>query len=117
MKKKIRFVNTTVSKPRRIEPAKGKLGVLLPGMGAVASTFIAGVLATRKGLGKPIGSMTQMGAIRVGKRTENRNPLVKDFFPLAELDDLVFGGWDIFPDNMYQAATKAGVLEAKDLAP
>jgi len=117
VKKKIRFLNTTVSKPRRIEPAKGKLGILMPGMGAVASTFIAGVLATRKGLGKPIGSLTQLGAIRLGKRTEHRNPLVKEFVPLAELDQLVFGGWDIFPDNMFQAATKAGVLEAAHLAP
>jgi myo-inositol-1-phosphate synthase len=100
-----------------MEPAKGKLGILMPGMGAVASTFIAGVLACRKGLNKPIGSMTQMGTIRLGKRTEHRNPLVKDFVPLAELDQLVFGGWDIFPDNMYQAAIKCGVLEANHLAP
>ncbi len=115
--KKIKFVNTTVSKPRPIIPAKGKLGILTPGMGAVASTFIAGVLSARKGLGKPIGSLTQMGTIRLGKRTEKRNPLIKDFVPLADLNDIVFGGWDIFPDNMHQAATKAGVLEAKDLAP
>lgn len=117
MKKKINFVNTTVSKPRHVEPAKGKLGVLLPGMGAVASTFIAGVLSARKGLGKPIGSLTQMGTIRLGKRTEHRNPLIKDFVELSELSQLVFGGWDIFPDNMYQASIKAGVLENKDLLP
>jgi len=117
MNKKIKFVNTTVSKPRAIAPAKGKLGILLPGMGAVASTFIAGVLSTRKGLGKPIGSLTQMGTIRLGKRTEHRNPLIKEFVPLADLKDIVFGGWDIFSDNMYQAATKAGVLETRDLAP
>ncbi|HVO32646.1 MAG TPA: inositol-3-phosphate synthase [Elusimicrobiota bacterium] len=117
MPTKIRFYDTTVSKPRPIRPAKGKLGILMPGMGAVASTFIAGVLATRKGLGKPIGSLTQMGTIRLGKRTERRNPLVKEFVPLSDLKDLAFGGWDIFPDNMYQAATKAGVLEAAHLAP
>jgi len=117
MKKKIRFINTTVSKPRAVAPAKGKLGILLPGMGAVASTFIAGVLSARKGLGKPVGSLTQMGTIRLGKRTEHRNPLIKDFVPLAELKDIVFGGWDIFPDNMYQAARKAGVLEEQHLAP
>src|SRR5581483_716629 len=99
MKKNIRFYNTTVSKPRPIKPASGKLGILLPGMGAVASTFIAGVLSARKGLGKPIGSLTQMGTIRLGKRTERRNPLIKDFVELAELADVVFGGWDIFPDN------------------
>src|SRR5262249_47054772 len=97
--------------------AKGRLGVLLPGMGAVASTFIAGVLSARKGIGKPIGSLTQLGAIRLGKRTERKNPKIKDFVPLAELDQLVFGGWDIFPDNMYQAACKAGVLEHGHLAP
>jgi myo-inositol-1-phosphate synthase len=75
----------------------GKLGVLLPGMGAVATTFIAGVEAVRRGLAQPIGSLTQLGTIRIGKRTENRNPQIKDFVPLAGLDDLVFGGWDIFP--------------------
>src|ERR1051325_7126143 len=115
MTKKIQFYDTTVSKPRPIKPAKGKLGVLMPGMGAVVSTFIAGILATRKGVGKPIGSLTQMGAIRLGKRTENKNPKISDFVPLAELSDLVFGGWDIFPDNMYQAASKAGVLEPSQL--
>ena len=94
-----------------IRPAKGKLGVLTPGMGAVASTFIAGVLAIRQGLRRPIGSFTQMGHIRLGKRTDDRQPLVRNFAPLTELDDLVFGGWDIFSDNMYEAATKAGVLE------
>src|SRR6266581_6666545 len=117
MTKKIRFYDTTVSKPRPIKPAKGKLGVLLPGMGAVASTFIAGVLSARKGIGKPIGSLTQLGAIRLGKRTEHNNPKIKDFVPLADLNDLVFGGWDIFPDNMDQAARKAGVLEPAHLAP
>lgn len=94
-----------------IEQPKGKLGILTPGMGAVATTFIAGVIAVRKGIAKPIGSLTQMGTIRLGKRTENRVPLIKDFVPLADLDDVVFGGWDIFEDNVYQAAIKAGVLE------
>src|SRR5882762_2875352 len=98
-------------KTHHIQSAKGKLGILLPGLGAVASTFIAGVLAARKGLGKPIGSLTQMGAIRLGKRTEHRSPKIKDFVPLADINDLVFGGWDIFPDNIYHAACKAGVLE------
>lgn len=117
MKNKIHFYDTKVSKPRAIKPAKGRLGILLPGMGAVASTFIAGVLASRKGMGKPIGSLTQLGTIRLGKRTEKKNPKIKDFVPLADLDQLVFGGWDIFPDNMYQAACRAGVLEHSHLAP
>ncbi len=93
------------------DQAQGKLGVLTPGMGAVASTFIAGVIAIRKGLALPIGSLTQMGRIRLGKRTEHRSPLIKDFVPLSNLDDLVFGGWDIFEDNMYESAVKAEVLE------
>src|SRR5690606_38230567 len=92
----------------------GKLGVLLPGMGAVATTFIAGVLAVRKGLAKPIGSLCEMGTIRLGKRTDNRVPTLREYVPIAALDDLCFGGWDIFPEDMYQAAVKAGVLE-KDL--
>jgi len=100
-----------ISKDTKIAPPEGKLGVLVPGMGAVASTFMAGVEAVRKGLAKPIGSLTQMGTIRLGKRTDNRTPMVKDFVPLANLDDLVFGGWDIFEDNMYEASCKAGVLE------
>ena len=86
----------------QIAPAKGKLGVLTPGLGAVSTTFIAGVMAIRKGLAKPIGSMTQIGTIRLGKRTEHRVPRIKDFIPLSKLDDLVFGGWDIFEDNAYQ---------------
>jgi myo-inositol-1-phosphate synthase len=94
-----------------IAPAEGKLGVLTPGMGAVTTTFIAGVEAIRRGLGRPIGSLTQMATIRLGKRTDNRTPAIKDFVPLAKLDDLVFGGWDIFEDNTYEAASKAGVLE------
>src|SRR5437868_6466289 len=94
-----------------IQPAKGKLGVMIPGMGAVATTFVAGVEAIRKGLAKPIGSLTQMGTIRLGKRTDHRSPRIKDFLPLARLEDLVFTGWDIFEDDMYSAASKAGVLE------
>ena len=102
------------SEDSNIQPAKGKLGVMIPGMGAVATTFVAGVEAVRKGLASPIGSLTQMGTIRLGKRTDGRSPKIKEFMPLAGLDDLVFTGWDIFEDDMYSAATKAGVLE-KDL--
>ena len=94
-----------------LAPAKGKLGIMIPGMGAVATTFVAGVEAVRKGHRSPIGSLTQMGTIRLGKRTDGRSPKIKDFVPLAELDDLVFTGWDIFEDNMYAAAGKAGVLD------
>ena len=107
---------TTPARPRDIKPADGKLGVLLPGMGAVATTFVAGVEAIRKGLSKPIGSLTQMGTIRLGKRTENRSPAVKEFVPLAGLDDLVFGGWDVYSDNAYEAARKAGVLHSEHLS-
>ncbi len=103
-----------VQKGAEIAPAKGKLGVLLVGLGAVSTTFIAGVEAIKKGIAEPIGSLTQMGAIRLGKRTDNRVPLIKDFVPLARLEDLVFGAWDIFPDSAYEAAMHAGVLE-KDL--
>jgi myo-inositol-1-phosphate synthase len=102
---------TLEKKDVRIEPAKGKLGVLLVGLGAVSTTFIAGVEAIKRGLAEPIGSLTQMGTIRLGKRTENRVPLIKDFVPLAALDDLVFGAWDIFPDSAYEAAMTAGVIE------
>ena len=97
-----------------IAPAKGKLGVLLVGLGAVSTTLIAGVLAVRKGLAAPIGSLTQMGTIRLGKRTDGRTPLIKDFVPLASLDDIVFGVWDIFEDDCYEAARTAGVV-APDL--
>jgi myo-inositol-1-phosphate synthase len=100
---------------RQILPAEGKLGVLLPGMGAVATTFMAGVQAIRTGLAKPIGSLTQMGTVRLGKRTENRCPRIADFVPLAGLDDLVFGGWDIYKDNAYEAAKNAGVLNQDHL--
>jgi myo-inositol-1-phosphate synthase len=103
-----------VQTPVEIAPAKGKLGVLLVGLGAVSTTFIAGVEAIKKGIADPVGSLTQMGTIRLGKRTENRVPLIKDFVPLAKLEDLVFGAWDIFPDSAFEAATHAGVLE-KDL--
>ena len=97
-----------------IGPASGKLGVLMPGMGAVATTVIAGVEAIKAGIGAPIGSLTQMGTIRLGKRTDGRSPLIKDFVPLAGLDDLVFGGWDVFPDDAYDSGIHAGVLP-KDL--
>ncbi|MGH8218777.1 MAG: inositol-3-phosphate synthase [Steroidobacteraceae bacterium] len=90
---------------------RGKLGVLLVGLGAVSTTFIAGVHAVRKGLAPPIGSLTQLGTIRLGKRTEHRSPLIKEFVPLASLDDLVFGAWDIFEDDAYQSALTAGVLD------
>ena len=93
-----------------IKPAAGKLGILTPGMGAVSSTFMSGVLAIRKGIRLPIGSLTQMGHIRLGKRTDNRQPLVRNFVPLTDLDDIVFGGWDIFEDSVYDAAVNCGVL-------
>ncbi len=101
--------------PRKTEirPPKGKLGVMIPGMGAVATTFVAGVEAVRKGLAEPIGSLTQMGTIRLGKRTEARSPAIREFVPLADLNDLVFAGWDVFEDNMYESARKAGVLEGE----
>ena len=105
-----------MTNPTPIKPATGKLGVLLPGMGAVATTFIAGVFAVRKGLAKPIGSLTQMGTIRLGKRTDDNSPKIKDFVPLAGLDDLVFGGWDIYEDNAYQAASNARAFEAYSTA-
>ena len=95
----------------QIKDANGKLGVLMPGLGAVATTFIAGVLSVTKGFSKPIGSVTQMGHIRLGKRTDNKNPLIKDFVPLAKLEDIVFGGWDVYEDNVYAAAVKAEVLD------
>ena len=104
-------------KQTRIAPAEGKLAVLLPGMGAVATTFIAGVEATRRGLGKPIGSLTQMAHIRLGKRSEKRWAMIKDLVPLATLDDLLFGGWDPIPDDAYTAASKAKVLSQDLLSP
>jgi myo-inositol-1-phosphate synthase len=98
-------------KVAEIAAPKGKLGIMTPGMGAVATTFVAGVEAVRRGYAAPIGSLTQMATIRLGKRTDGRSPLIKNFVPLAKLDDLVFTGWDIFEDDMYAAASKAGVLE------
>ncbi len=97
--------------------AKGKLAVLIPGMGAVTSTLIAGVEMYKKGIGKPFGSVTQMQRIRLGKRYENRNPLIKDFIPLSDLNDLVFGGWDIYDDTIYQAALKCEVFAEEQLRP
>src|ERR671913_7721 len=102
-------------KPVQIAPAQGKLGILLVGLGAVSTTFIAGVFAIRKGLAKPIGSLTQMGTIRLGKRTDNRTPGINEFVPLAGLDDIVFGGWDIFEEDCYAAARTAGVLDSSQL--
>ena len=101
-----------MKKTVKIKPANGKLGILTPGMGAVSTTFVAGVHAIRKGLGKPVGSLTQMGTIRLGKRTDKRIPLIKDFVSLSALDDLIFGGWDIFEEDMHTAAVNAGVLES-----
>src|SRR5437667_5855379 len=97
--------------PVEIAPPRGKLGVLLVGLGAVSTTTIAGVMAIRKGLAKPIGSLTQMGTVRLGKRTEGRSPKITDVVPLAGLQDLVFGAWDIFNEDCYSAAKTAGVLE------
>jgi myo-inositol-1-phosphate synthase len=100
-----------------IRPATGKLGILTPGLGAVATTFMAGVESIRRGLSKPIGSLTQMATIRLGKRTDNRSPLIKELVPLADLDDLVFGAWDPIADDALTAACKAGVLEQRDIEP
>ena len=101
--------------PVEIAPAQGKLGVLLVGMGAVSTTFIAGTLLIRRGLAPPIGSLAEMGTVRLGKRNEGRFPLIKEFLPLTALDDLVFGAWDIFEENGFEAATTAGVIEASTL--
>jgi len=106
-----------MTKAVQVSPHRGKLGVLLPGLGAVATTFIAGCLLARRNLAAPVGSVTQLGTIRLGKRTDDRVPLVRDFVPLAPLSDLVFGGWDIFPDDALAAARDADVLEEKHLAP
>ena len=96
------------AKGDEIQPARGKLGVMIPGMGAVATTFVAGVEAILRGLAQPIGSLTQMGTIRLGKRTDASSPKIKDFVPLANLNDLIFTGWDIFTDDMYASARNAG---------
>ncbi len=100
-----------------VKPASGKLGILTPGMGAVSTTFMAGILSARKGLSKPIGSLTEMGYIRLGKRTEKRNSLIREFLPFARLQDIVLGGWDIYADNAYEAAVNAKVLERDHLDP
>lgn len=100
---------------KEIQPATGKLGILMPGLGAVATTMIAGVEAVKKNIAKPIGSLTQMGTIRLGKRTENRNPKIKDFVPLADLNDIAFGGWDVYEDNVFDAAMNAKVIDANIL--
>jgi len=109
--------SSAAGRPANIRPATGRLGVLTPGLGAVATTFIAGVEAVRRAQALPIGSLTQMATIRLGKRTEGRSPLIKDLVPLASLDDLVFGAWDPIPDDALTAAKKAGVLEERDLEP
>ncbi len=98
-----------------IKSASGKLGILMPGLGAIGTTVIAGVVSINKGLSKPVGSLSQMGNIRLGKRTENRFPKIKDFVPLASLDNVAFGGWDVYEDNVYEAAVKAGVLELRQI--
>lgn len=106
---------TEKTTPRKIRPAEGKLGVMLVGLGAISTTVIAGLDAIKKGRTKPFGSLTQMGTIRIGKRTEHTSPMVKDFVPLANISDIEIGAWDIFPDNGYEAAKKAGVLSDTDL--
>ena len=111
-------MQSSTATPRvAIRRPEGRLGVLTPGLGAVATTFIAGVESIRRGYTKPIGSLTQMATIRLGKRTDQRSPLIREFAPLAELDDLVFGAWDPIPDDAWTAAVKAGVLVERDLAP
>ena len=107
----------SMTEPTTITPATGRLGILTPGLGAVSSTFIAGVISARKGLAPPIGSVSQMAHIRLGARDEDRNPLIREFVPLAELDDIVFGGWDPISANVLEAARTCGVLEERDLAP
>ena len=109
--------DTSIRTPASIAPASGKLVIFTPGLGAVATTFIAGVERVRRGLSAPIGSLTQMATIRLGKRTEARSPLIRDFVPLAALQDIVFAAWDPIPDDAYTAAVKAGVLQASDLEP
>ena len=116
---KIQQTASTVSSAKRkiaISPAKGRLGILTPGLGAVSTTFIAGVMLARKHGFVPVGSLTQLQTIRLGKRSENRAPLIRDFVPLAKLSDLEFAAWDIFPDNAYEAATKAAVLTPEHLS-
>ncbi|NIP37702.1 MAG: inositol-3-phosphate synthase [Candidatus Dadabacteria bacterium] len=113
----IKIVTSKSPRKKKIKAPKGKLGVLLPGIGgAVSTTFVAGVEAIKAGIGKPIGSLTQLGSIRIGKRTEKNSPLIKDLLPLYDIEDLVFYGWDPYPDNCYDAALNAGVLEQELLA-
>ncbi|HEX6250712.1 MAG TPA: inositol-3-phosphate synthase [Gemmatimonadaceae bacterium] len=109
--------STSESRGTSVAPAAGRLGVLLPGLGAVSTTFIAGVESVRRGLSKPIGSLTQMATIRLGKRTDGRSPLIREFVPLADLDDIVFGAWDPIPDDALTAARTAGVLDERDIEP
>src|SRR6201998_4918303 len=104
-----------MEKPAKIAPPKGKLGILLPGMGAVSTTVMAGVELVRRGLAQPVGSLTQLGTIRLGKRTDNNSPKIKKFVPLADLNDLVFAGWDLFKEKAYQAASNARVTRHEDL--
>ena len=99
-----------------VKPASGRLAILTPGMGAVSTTFMAGVIAARKGVAKPIGSLTEMGYLRLGKRTEQRQSMIREFLPFARLEDIVFGGWDIYSDNAYEAAANAKVLRPEHLA-
>lgn len=106
-----------MSEIKTIKPANGKLLVLTPGMGAVGTTFIAGVESVRRGLSRPFGSLTQMQTIRIGERSENKNPLIKDFLPIADLNDIVFAGWDVYPDSAYEAAVRAQVLQPSDIEP
>jgi myo-inositol-1-phosphate synthase len=104
-------VNLSENESMKIAPAEGKLGVLIPGLGAVSTTLIAGIEAIKRGISSPIGSVTQMGTVRLGKRTDNNTPKIKDFVPLAKIEDIAFGGWDIYEDNAYEAAMHAGVLD------
>ena len=112
---RIKSQQTMIDTIKKPAPAEGKLGILIPGLGAVATTLIAGVEAVKKGTSQPIGSLTQLSSIRLGKRTDNRNPLIKDFVPLAGLNDIVFGGWDIYADNVYESALNAKVLEMHEI--
>ncbi|OLE17056.1 MAG: inositol-3-phosphate synthase [Gemmatimonas sp. 13_1_20CM_3_60_15] len=109
--------STSGESSKSVAPATGRLGIITPGLGAVATTFIAGVESIRRGRSRPIGSLTQMATIRLGKRTDKRAPLIKEFVPLAKLDDIVFGAWDPIPDDALTAARKAGVLEERDIEP
>src|SRR2546423_10672645 len=115
--KQVQGKPSQASRPSTIKPATGRLGVLTPGLGAVATTFMAGVESIRRGHSKPIGSLTQMATIRLGKRTDKRAPLIKEFVPLPDLDDIVFGAWDPIPDHALTAAKKTGVPEEPYIDP